>query len=343
MPSKRSASAAVLAGLLCLATAACGSSSPSDGKLSAGTSGPGYPVTLTNCGQTVTVGKAPSRVVVMNGASVAEVSSLLALGLGDRVVANTQSYDRSEVKGRAEAIKALPTGNVKLNDASDIPRETMLGLRPDLVLTPTSYGLDAKNGVATRKDLGVVGANAYVSPQGCDQDTSRATIADSYTLLRDLGKIFNVGDRAEKIIAASRKAIDATSAKVRGKKAPRVMVGFSNTGDDFSYIAANGIFNDILAKAGGGNAFASASKGPFANVSKEKVAAEPVDALVVISFKDPDPAAYARKLFKEFPQWPAARSNRFVVLSDSIYQGPSNDVAVDRIARMLHPDAFTNG
>ncbi|GAA0437808.1 ABC transporter substrate-binding protein [Streptomyces luteireticuli] len=330
--------------MLCLATAACGSSSSSNDKASsAGTGGPGYPVTLTNCGQTVTIPKAPSRVVLMNGASVAEVSSLLALGLGDRVVANTQSYDRSEVKGRADAIKALPTGNVKLNDASDIPRETMLGLRPDLVLTPTSYGLDAKNGVATRKDLSSVGANAYVSPQGCDQDTSHATIADSYQLLRDLGKIFNVGDRAEKIITASRKAIDATSAKVRGKKVPRVLVGFSNTGDDFSYIAANGVFNDILAKAGGSNAFASASKGPFANVSKEKVASEPVDALVVISYKDADPAAYARKLFKEFPQWPAAKNNRFVVLSDSIYQGPSNDVAVDRIARMLHPEAFTNG
>ncbi|MEV5506089.1 ABC transporter substrate-binding protein [Streptomyces orinoci] len=329
--------------MLCLATAACGSSPSPAGKPSAETSGPGYPVTLTNCGQTLTFTKAPRRVVVMNGASVAEVSSLLALGLGDRVVANTQSYGRSEVKGRADAIKALPTGNIKLNEASDVPRETMLGLRPDLVLTPTSYGLDAKNGVATRKDLASVGANAYVSPQGCDQDTSHATIADSYTLLRDLGKIFHVGDRAEKIIAASRQAIDATSAKVRGKRVPRVMVGFSNTGDDFSYIAANGIFNDILAKAGGSNAFASASKGPFANISKEKVASEPVDALVVISYKDPDPAAYARKLFKEFPQWPAAKNNRFVVLSDSIYEGPSNDVAVDRIARMLHPEAFTNG
>ena len=62
---------------------------------------------------------------------------------------------------------------------------------------------------------------------------------------------------------------------------------------------------------------------------------------MVISYNDPNPAAYARKLLKEFPQWPAAKNKRYSVLSDSIYLGPSNDLAVDRIARMLHPDAFS--
>ncbi len=57
----------------------------------------------------------------MNGASVAEVSTLLALGLQDKIVANQQSYGMSEVPGRAEAIKKLPTGDVKLNEAYDIP------------------------------------------------------------------------------------------------------------------------------------------------------------------------------------------------------------------------------
>lgn len=332
-----------LAGVLCLATAACGASSSPTTQTAAGTPAAGYPVTIENCGQSTTYTRAPSRVVVMNGASVAEVSALLALGLGDRIVVNGQSYGMSEVAGRAKAIKALPTGGIKLNDAYDIPREAMLGLRPDLVLSTTSYGFDAKNGFATREDLKAVDARTYVSPQGCDQDTSRMTVEDSYTLLRDLGKIFHVGDRAEKLIAASKKRIGAISAGVRGEKTPGVMVVFSNMamgGNDFSSIAANGIWNDVLAKAGGRNAFASASTASFADLSKEKVAAEPVDALVVISYNDPNPAAYARTLLKEFPQWPAAKNDRYTVLSDSIYLGPSNDLAVDKIARMLHPDAF---
>ncbi|MDX3746441.1 ABC transporter substrate-binding protein [Streptomyces sp. AK08-02] len=339
--------ATALAAALCLLTAACGDSSDSD-KASAKTteaaaSKTGYPVTLENCGQKETFTKAPSRLVVMNGASVAEVSTLLALGLGDRIVANQQTYGMSEVAGRAAAIKALPTGDVKLNDAYDVPREAMLGLRPDLVLSTTSYGFDEKNGFATRDQLKDVGANSYVSPQGCDQDTAKMTIADSYTLLRDMGKVFNVSDKAEKLIAASEKSIADVSDKVKGEKTPKVMVLFSNMsmgGNDFSSVVAKGIYNDILAKAGGSNAFENASKTSFADLSKEKVAATDVDALVVIAYNDPNPAAYAKKLLKEFPQWPAAKTNTYVTLSDSMYLGPSNDLAVQKIAGALHPDAL---
>lgn len=344
MPRHRSAT--LLASALCLLATACGGSSGSADEHSTsgdGTAVKGYPVTLENCGTRQTFTRAPERVVVMNGASVAEVSALLALGLRDRIVANQQSYGMSEVKGRAKAIKDLPTGGVQVNDAYDVPREAMLGLRPDLVLSTTAYGFDAKNGFASRADLDEVAARTYVSPQGCDQDTSKMTIEDSYRLLRDMGKVFGVGDHAEKLITASRKRIAAVEKKVTGRKKPKVMVIFSNMsmgGNDFSSIAANGIYNDILAKAGGSNAFAAASKGSFADLSKEKVADTDVDALVVISYNDPEPEEYAKKLLKEFPQWPAARNNAYTVLSDSIYLGPSNDIAVDRVARTLHPDAF---
>lgn len=166
-----------LAAALCLLTAACGDSSDNDTAsektTEAAASKTGYPVTLENCGRRETFKKAPSRVVVMNGASVAEISTLLALGLQDKIVANQQSYGMSEVAGRAEAIKALPTGDVKLNDAYDIPREAIIGLRPDLVLSTTSYGFDEKNGFATREQLEEVGANSYVSPRAVTRTPRR--------------------------------------------------------------------------------------------------------------------------------------------------------------------------
>ncbi|KQZ16492.1 iron ABC transporter substrate-binding protein [Streptomyces sp. Root55] len=346
MSIKRIAALGVIA-VVGLATAGCGDSS--DGKTEAAekpaASSPtgGYPVTLENCGVKQTFTKAPSRVVVMNGASVAEVSTLLALGLKDRIAVNQQTYGMSEVPGRADAIKALPKGDIKLNDAFDIPREAMLAQRPDLVLSTTAYGFDAKNGFATRDQLKQVGANSYISPQGCDQDTSKMTMKDSRTLLRDMGKVFGVSNRAEKLIAESDKRIAQVAEKIKGEKKPKVMVLFSNMtmgGNDFSSVVAKGIYNDILANAGGTNAFENAAKGSFADLSKEKVAAADVDALVVISYNDPDPTAYAKKLLKEFPQWTAAKNDAYVVLSDSIYLGPSNDVAVEKIAKALHPDAL---
>ncbi|MFI9100588.1 ABC transporter substrate-binding protein [Streptomyces fildesensis] len=347
--------AAFAVGALCLATAACGTSSGTTATAGkAEPPGAGYPVTVTDCGQTTTYTKAPSRVVVMNGASVAEVSSMLALGLGDRIVANAQSYGMSEVPGRVQAIAKLPTGGVKLNDIQDIPREAMLNLRPDFVLSTTGFGFDPKNGYATRKDLASIGAHTYMPVKGCDDASSvkgPPSIDDSYSMLRDLGKIFGVSVRAEKLIADSRARIAAISARVTTKlkasagtaQPSKVMVIFSNMSmgaNEFSSIAGVGIWNDILAKAAGSNAFASVTSNSFADLSKEKVAAAQVDALVVVSYHDPDPDAYARKLFAQFPQWKAARDKRYTVLSDSIYLGPSNDVAVERIARMLHPDAL---
>jgi iron complex transport system substrate-binding protein len=331
-----------------LTASACGSAQPAtQPQAAANTNAEGktsYPLTFSNCGKEYTFTKAPSRVVVMNGGSVAEVSSLLELGLGDRVIANAQSYGASEVDGRVAAIKALPTGGITLNNLQDIPREAMLGLRPDLVISTYDGGFSAESGFATRDELRKAGANSYAPATACGATgtvTGTPKIEDSYALLRDLGKIFDVTDRAEKIIADSQKKITDLAAKVKDKPVKKVMVIFPGMGaEDLSSVAGNGIWNDILAKAGAVNAFADATKETFASLSKEQAAAASVDALVVVNYMNPDPQASVTKLFEQFPQWQAAKDKRSVVLSDSIYLGPSNHLAVERIAKAVHPDAF---
>ncbi|MEU9884244.1 ABC transporter substrate-binding protein [Sphaerisporangium sp. NPDC051011] len=304
-----------------------------------------YPLVFDNCGKQYTFAKAPSRVVVMNGGSVAEVSSLLELGLGDRITVNAQSYGASDVAGRAEAIKVLPNGGIKLNEMQDIPRETMLSLRPDFVISTYDGGFAAKSGYATRDDLGKIGANTYAPASACGESgmvTGSPTVDSSYQMLRDFGQIFDVPGRAEQIIAASEQRIKDVTAKVAGKPAKNVMIVFPGMGaDDFSSIAAAGIWNDVLGKAGVVNPFAADAKGaPFVTVGKDKLATASIDALIVVNYMNPDPEGSAKKILAQFPQWEATKSNRFLILSDSIYFGPSNDVAVDKIARMVHPDAF---
>ncbi|MDI2130865.1 ABC transporter substrate-binding protein [Yinghuangia seranimata] len=349
--------AAVLVAASCLSTAACGGDATSSaastppGAAAPAASAPanngsGYPVTVENCGKKYTFAKAPSRVVVMSGGSVAEVSSLLALGLGDRIVANAQKYGASDEPGRAEAIAALPTGGVKLNDAMDIPREAILGLRPDFVLSTYGGGFSADSGFATRDDLAGVGANTYVPRATCGGPGSvdgTQSIEDSYAVLRDLGRIFGVSDRAEQLVAASKKQIADVEAKVAGTPTPKVMLiipGMTMGAAEFSSIGANGIWNDIMAKAGATNAFGGTTKELFADLSKEQVAAAQVDAVIIVDFMNPDPVGEAAKLFQRFPQWEAAKNNRFVVLSDSVYLGPNNATGVDRLARALHPERF---
>lgn len=82
-----------------------------------------YPLTIDNCGREVTFEHAPERVLILYGASVAEVESMLALGLGDRILANAQTYGVSDVDGMVEQIAALPTGGLNLNENFEVPKE----------------------------------------------------------------------------------------------------------------------------------------------------------------------------------------------------------------------------
>ncbi|ORT53450.1 iron ABC transporter substrate-binding protein [Frankia sp. KB5] len=303
-----------------------------------------YPLTITNCGKKYTFDKAPSRVVVMNGGSVAEVSSLIELGVSDRIVANAQNYGASDVPGRAEAIDALPTGGVTLNDLQDIPREAMLGLRPDLVISTYGGGFDAASGFATRDDLRGLGANSYVPASACGTDGMTAgapTIEDSYAILRDFGKIFDVSGKAQEVIAASKSRIGEVTKALAGKPDANVLLVFPGMGaDDFSSIAGAGVWNDILDKAGAANPFYDGSESTFLTISKEKLASTDIDAVLVVNYMNPDPDKAAKTILAQFPQWDATRANRYLVLADSIYYGPNNDVAVEKIAKLLHPDVF---
>lgn len=338
----------VAIGAVCLAvsmlTAACATTTTAADTNTDGQAAASYPVTITNCGKEYTYNKAPSRVVVMNGGSVAEVSALLELGLGDKILANAQSYGDSEVPGRVEAIEKLSTGDVKLNDIADIPREAMIGLAPDFVISTYDGGFSGEYGFATREDLAKIGANTYAPESACGEVgtlSHKPTIEDSYAMLRDLGKIFGVSDRAEKIITNSEKRIAAVAEKVAGTTAQKAMLIIPGMamGDEFSSVGGNGIWNDIMAKAGVTNAFGAATDKMFVNPSKEQVAKADVEALIVVNYQSPDSDADAKALFKKFPQWDAAKNNRYVVLSDSIYLGPSNHLAVEEMAEAFHPEA----
>jgi iron complex transport system substrate-binding protein len=227
----------------------------------------------------------------------------------------------------------------------DIPRETMIGLTPDFVVSTYDGGFRAEAGFATRDDLAAIGANTYAPERSCgDVGTVSGTpsVEDSYQLLRDLGTIFGVGERADKLVADAKARVadvEAKVAKLPKKKAMLIIPGMA-MGSEFSSVGGTGIWNDIMARAGVENVFAGATDEMFANPSREQVAKADVELLVVVNYMSPDSDADAAKLLGEFPQWDAAKDKSYVVLSDSIYLGPSNDVAVDKIARAAHAEAF---
>ncbi|MFI7670913.1 ABC transporter substrate-binding protein [Nocardia sp. NPDC049526] len=310
-----------------------------------------YPAAVENCGRSYTFTEAPKRVVVMNGGSIGEVSALVALGVADRVVANAQSYGSSDVPGRADAIAALPSGDITPNNLQDIPREAMLAQHPDFVISTGGGGFSADQGFATRAELSSASANTYVPRSNCGVTgavTGTPSIEDSYAMLRDFGTIFDVPGRAAKLIDDTKRKIAETSMRVAGQPKKNVLLIFPGMGmgmgmgdgGDFSAIAAGGIWNDIIEQADAVNPFNRTEGTTFVTISKEQLAVTPIDGLIVVDYRNPDIDGAAQRILEQFPQWNASKNTNYTVLSDSIYLGPSNDIAVDKIARLVHPEQF---
>lgn len=317
----------------------------------------GYPVTVDNCGFEQTFDRPPSRVLLLQGASVGEAETFVSLGLEQTIAANTQFYGISDIPGMAEKVDALPTGDLTLNDAADVPAEQTLALRPDLVVSTWSGGFDPTFGFASREMLDQAGIRTLVNPVNCaygkpenvtpaEEQAYRHGSTDSSLEFIDLiGRVFGVPERATELIGNLRGRIDATKAAVAGREPKRMLIAFPG----MSVMNANGlpavfsgtVYDSVVRAAGGEPSFPDGGWDLTGNLSAEQLAAAPVDVLVIGAYRPgEDLDAEAAKLFATYPQWNASKNKTYVKVSDGIYLGPANADAIDKIARVAHPGAF---
>ncbi|KOV87973.1 ABC transporter substrate-binding protein [Nocardia sp. NRRL S-836] len=311
-----------------------------------------YPLTIENCGRRLTFDKAPSRVLLLNGASVAEVESFVALGIQDRIAANSQSYGVSDDPSMVAKVKAVPTGGLTLNDNFEVPREQIVAQKPDFVISTWAGGFDDRTGSITRDQLTRAGITSYVTPSNCANGDSAASPADrrkyeeqsiesSHELLLQLGQIFDVQQRAADLVNQARAEIDTIRRSVAGKPKKNVLVVYPGmammNSNGLPAVFAGGIFDDIVVRAGGVNAFAGRTNAELAEINAEALASAEVDLLVVGLYQETENAdVLARDLFTKFPQWAASKNRRYTSVSDSFYLGPLNALAVKKIADAAH-------
>lgn len=310
-----------------------------------------YPVTLKNCGRTVTFAKAPERVLLLNGTSVGEVESFIALGLQDRIVANAQSYGVSDDPDMVAAIAKIPTGGVQIDATTyEVPREQILGQKPDLVISTWAGGLSAEMGTLTRDDLDKLGIPSYITPSNCAYGDPAASDADkaalkaqsyrsSYELIRDLGLIFDVQGKAEAFVADSEARI-AKVAKPATGKTVHVLIAFPGMSmmnkSGLPAVFGGPLYDSIIEAAGGVNSFDGMQFTDMSSINAEQLAAAKVDVLAVGLFQPAEKAdLYAQDLFAAYPQWEASKTKNFVQVADSIYLGPLNALAVERLAAAI--------
>lgn len=356
----RRVSVAMTAIAVLTGSAACGASNsagsaqltPTSIAPSATAKATAYPLTIDNCGRKVTFDRAPSRVVLLNGTSVAEVESFITLGIQDRILANSQSYGVSDDPSMVDRIRAIPSGGLKLNQNFEVPREQVLALKPDLVVSTWAGGFDEKIGSVTRDQLDAAGVKSFVTPVNCaygdpnasPQDKARyqaQSVESSFELLLRLGEIFDVRQRAADYVNQARGQLAAIQQKMAGQQRKNVLVAYPGmammNNNGLPAIFGGGVYDDIVSRAGGANPFAGKTTSQLAEINAEALASAQVDVLVIGLFQPGEkPDVMAQDLFAKFPGWQASKTKTYTSVSDSFYLGPLNTVAVRKIADAAH-------
>lgn len=227
-------------------TAGCGSVSTSQASDADDAS-----VTVTSCGRDVTVDGVPERVVSMHP-SLTEL--MVQLGLGDRVVAQAQDAlgePSPELEDEVEAITSI---------SADVPptREDLLAQSPDFVISGTEYEFSADQGFAGYDDLEKAGAPSYVATAGCIDRRSEGAVSDTFTDIENLGRVFDVTDRADALVAEA-KADLAEVEQIVGDDDPVRAVQVYVEGGKL-YAIGGAVEIDVLRLGGGENLFAGDSR-----------------------------------------------------------------------------------
>lgn len=295
-----------------------------------------YPVTITNynyAGEpvTYTYTQAPQRVVAVYQGSI---ESMIALGLEDHVVA---SYGLdNEVKAEWQEDFA------QMNYQTDVfapDKETVTLLQPDLIL---SWGsLFSEKNLGDTAAWNAKGVGTYMNSNTCPGGSR--TLENEYTDLLNLGKIFDVEDRAEALVAEMRQEIESTLQAVEGRPAVRTAV-VEPIGGTVTNYGANTLAGDMVTQLGGQLVQPEGSE-----MSKEAlVTADPeVIFVVYMAYSGEDPETVMASQLAAITEDPALASLSAVqngrvypvMLGDIYAAGPRTVDGIRTIAAGLYGDA----
>ena len=287
----------------------------------------GFPFPLTTKdGAEVTFTHVPEKVIAANANAG---DQLMALGLGDKIIAT--AYTNSDINPKWDAeYKAIPEVA-----ETYISLETVLSLEPDFVYGRSSSFTEKYN---TEHDtLTKYGIMSLSSIEGYKLG---ADLEDVYQDFYNLGRIFQVEERAEELVNDMQAQIAAAEEAVTGQEAIPVFV-FDMAQEEGAYTCGNNFTSKLIEHAGGVNIFNDLDT-TWATVSWETVV-ERAPEVIIIDYGDTSLEEKIAQL-KENPALatvPAIQNDRIisVTLCESFASSMTGDT-VEKFARAFHPDCF---
>jgi iron complex transport system substrate-binding protein len=286
----------------------------------------GFPVTVDNCGTSVTVDRPPSRIVTIKSSTL---ELALALGLGHRIVGT--AFRDGPVPARwAKAAAGLPI----ISDG--VPgQEATLKVRPDLVFAGWESNLTPQ-GAGDRSTLDGLGVDTYVAPSACEEPKYQPdpmTFDKLWAQIDQAGRVFGVPGRAKSLVAREKKALSSISASTRGRTAL-----WYSSGSKTPFVGAGIGAPNMMMKAAGLHNVAGNVPKTWTSMGWETVIKADPDVIVLVDATWNTAKSKIERL-EENPataRMTAVRKHRFVTIPFAASEaGVRNVDAVRSIVRQL--------
>ena len=290
-----------------------------------------YPLTVTSCNREVTFNQAPEHAVSHD---INMTQMMLALGLKPHMVGYSGI---SGLKAVTPERKVILDGLPEL--ASKYPSvETLLNANVDFFFAGWDYGMRV-GGDLTPQTLTPLGINVYELTESCAFVMKRppASMEDTYNDLRNLGKIFDVQDRATALITQMQEKI-ATVQKTLPASRPRVFL--YDSGEDRAMTSGKLGIPHALIEAAGGNDILSDIDASWTRINWETVVERNPEVIVIVDYSEVT-AAQKQRFLETSPALQsvdAIRNKRFIVIPYvQATPGIDNVLAIETLAKGFHP------
>lgn len=260
-------------------------------------------------GRRVNVPDNPQRLISL-APSITE--TLYALGLGDRIVGDTEYCDYPPEARLKPHVGAL------LNPSL----EKIVTLKPDLVLGIAEANRRETADQLERLSIPLYGLTAH-------------SVDETLHSIEDLGGVLGQGDRARALVESLRNRVEAVKRRANGQPRPKVLfvVWYRPL-----ITAGPHTFIDDVIRTAGGVSIADDLPGEWPRMSLEDALDRDPD---VIFFSKSESFSPPLEELRKLPGWKdfrAVKNNRLYFVSDTIVRpSPRLIDALEEVARLLHP------
>ena len=274
----------------------------------------------------IIVTKSPEKAVTL---AQFMTETLLALGLEDKMT-GTVLLNEEILPEYKKAYEKIP--ELEMGEGHSISKESFVATEADFVSGwEQSITEEATGSLEELEERGVV---PFVS-SGLAPDATIESVYNDFILL---GKIFEVSERAEKVVAKMKDEVKSIADKTKDiKDKPRVLIYDSGEGEAF--VGGSGLPNNLIELAGGENIYKDLGQ-DYATVSFEDIVQKNPEIIVVTEYYSGITGDEKIKFLKNNPALKdvdAVKNNRIYKIGlIDLAPGIRNSKAVGKLYNMFY-------